>query len=141
MDRSGSAGDVTLLPETTKPIIRGRTGHRREIGEQTRTITTNSEDQLTQTEDTITGAVGGWTLLNIPPCSMAGEPGEQSQSLFRLPMSDPELNLECQRGARPKTAAPLTTHTIQEEARSSFHRAMCLAIKGHRFLFTFGGTT
>ena len=93
LGRSGSAGDVTLLPEATETIINGRTGHRREIGEQARTVTTSSEDQLTQTEDTIMGAVGGWTLLNIPPCSMAEEPGEQSQSLFRPPMSDPELNL------------------------------------------------
>ena len=37
------------------------------------------------------GAVGGVTLLNIPPCSMAEGPGEQSQSLFRPPMSDPEV--------------------------------------------------
>ena len=28
------------------------------------------------------GAVGGDTLLNLPLCSMAEEPGEQSQSLF-----------------------------------------------------------
>ena len=77
---------------------------------------TSSEDQLTQTGDTITGAVGGQTLLNIPLCSMAEEPGEQSQSLFRPPMSDPELNLEHRRGTRPKAVAPLTTQTIQEEA-------------------------
>ena len=31
-------------------------------------------------------------------------------------MSDPELNLECQRGAKPKVVGPLTTQTIQEEA-------------------------
>ena len=45
------------------------------------------------------GAVEGVTLLNIPPCSMAEGPGEQSQSLFRPPMSDPEVDLECRRGA------------------------------------------
>ena len=49
------------------------------------------------------GATGGDTLLNIPPCSMAEGPGEQSQSLFRPPMSDPEMDLEHQRGARPKS--------------------------------------
>ena len=54
------------------------------------------------------------TLLNIPPCSMAEEPGEQSQSLFPPPMSDPELNLECRHGAKPKVVGPLTTQTIQE---------------------------
>ena len=49
------------------------------------------------------GAVGGDTLLNIPPCSMAEKPGEQSQSLFRPPMSDPELDLEHQRGGKTKS--------------------------------------
>ena len=34
-------------------------------------------------------------------------------------MSDPELNLECRPGARPKTTAPLTTQTIQEEVRAA----------------------
>ena len=58
--------------------------------------------------------MGGDTLLNIPPCSMAKEPGEQGQSLFRPPMSDPEIDLECWRGAQPKMAGPLTTQTIQE---------------------------
>ena len=33
---------------------------------------------------------------------MAEGPGERSQSLFRPPMSDPEVDLERQRGARPK---------------------------------------
>ena len=82
LGRSGSAGDLTLLPETTEAIIQGGTTHRRDIGEQTQTITTSSEDKLAQTGDTAIGAVGGQTLLNIPPCSMAEEPGEQSQSLF-----------------------------------------------------------
>ena len=117
LGRSGSAGDVTLLPETAGTIIRGRTGHQKEIGEQIRTSTTSSEDQLMQAEDTTTGAVGGRTLLKIPPCSMVEELGEQSQSLFRPPMSDPELNLESRRGAKSKTTAPLPTQTIQEEAR------------------------
>ena len=57
------------------------------------------------------GQWGGDTLLNIPPCSMAEEPGEQSQSLLRPPMSDPELDLERRRGARPKVAGPLTTQS------------------------------
>ena len=59
LGRSGSAGDVTLLPEAAETIIRGRTGHRRETGEQIRTSTTSSEDKLTQNEDTTTGAEGG----------------------------------------------------------------------------------
>ena len=47
---------------------------------------------------------------------MAEEPGEQSQSLFQLPMSNPELNLERRHGTNLKVTAPLTTQTIQEEA-------------------------
>ena len=66
---------MTLLPGTFETIIEGRTGHQREIGEQIRTSTTSSEDQLTQAEDTVAGAVGGRTLLNIPPCSIAEELG------------------------------------------------------------------
>ena len=57
------------------------------------------------------GAVGGDTLLNIPPCSTAEGPGEQSQSLFRPPMSDPEVDLERRRGARPKVTGPQMTQT------------------------------
>ena len=82
LGRSGSAGDITLLPETTEVTVRGRASYRRDIGEQTQTITTSSEDQPSQTGDVTTGAVGGHTLLNIPPCFMAEEPGEQSQSFF-----------------------------------------------------------
>ena len=58
LGRSGSAGDVTLLPEAAETIIGGRTGHQRKIGEQIKTSTTSSEDQLTQAEDTAAGAVG-----------------------------------------------------------------------------------
>ena len=86
--------DVTLLSEPTEVIIRGRSTHRKDTGEQTQTVTPSSEDQSTWDVDTTARAVGGETLLNIPPCSMAEEPGEQSQSLFQPPMSDPELNLE-----------------------------------------------
>ena len=50
---------------------------------------------------------------------MAEEPEKQSQSLFRPPMSDLELDLERQTGARPKVAGPLTTQTIQEEAKAA----------------------
>ena len=74
------------------------------------------------------GAVGGDTLLNIPPCSMAEEPGEQSQSLFRPSMSDPELDLERQRGTRPKVAGPLTTQTIQEEAEAASTKERALQL-------------
>ena len=139
LGRSGSAGDVTLLPEAAETIIRGTTAHQKEIGEQIRTSTTSSEDQLTQAEDTTAGAVGGRTLLNIPPCSMAEEPGEQSQSLFRPPMSDPELNLERRRGTKPKVTAPLTTQTIQEEARAASTEQRALQLRGTDFYLPLGG--
>ena len=64
---------------------------------------------------------------------MAEEPGEQSQSLFRPPMSDPELDLECQRGARPKVAGPLTTQTIQEEAKAASTEECALQLRGTDF--------
>ena len=75
-------------------------------------------DQPVGDPDTTSAAVGGVTLLNIPPCSMVKSQGNKV-SLFRPPMSDPELDLERQRGARPKVAGPLTTQTIQEEAKAA----------------------
>ena len=72
---------------------------------------------------------------------MAEELGEQSQSLFRPPMSDLELNLEHQRGAKPKVAGPLTTQTIQEEALAAPTEECALQLRGIRFLFTLRGTT
>ena len=90
-------------------------------------------DQPIGDPNTTSGAVGGVTLLNIPPCSMAEELGEQSQSLFRPPMSDPELDLECQRGARPKVAGPLTTQTIQEEAKAASTEERALQLRGTDF--------
>ena len=50
---------------------------------------------------------------------MAEGPGEQSQSLFRPPMSDPEVDLERRRGARPKVAGPQMTQTKKEEAKAA----------------------
>ena len=92
-----------------------------------------------ETIESTMGAVGGDTLLNIPPCSMAEEPGEQSQSLFRPPMSDPELDLECQRGARPKVAGPLTTQTIQEEAEAAPTEERVLQVRGTDFYLPLEG--
>ena len=130
---------MTLLPEAAETIKKGRTDHRREVGEQVKTSTTSSEDQLTHIEDITTGAVGGQTLLNIPPCSMVEEPGEQSQSLFRPPMSNPELNLERRHGAKPKIIAPLTTQTIQEEARAAPTEQRALQLRCTDFYLTLGG--
>ena len=75
----------------------------------------------------------------MPPCSMAEEPGEQSQSLFRPPMSDPELDLECWRGMRPKVAGPLTTQTIQEQAKAASIEECTLQLWGTDFYLPLGG--
>ena len=66
----------------------------KETPEQPQGTPSGDGDQPVRDPEPTRGAVGGDTLLNIPPCSMAEEPREQSQSLFRPPMSDPELNLE-----------------------------------------------
>ena len=70
---------------------------------------------------------------------MAEEPGEQSQSLFRPPMSDPELNLECRGSAKPKVLGPLTTQTIQEEARAASTEQRALQLRGTDFYLPLGG--
>ena len=67
---------------------------------------------------------------------MAEGPGEQSQSLFRPPMSDPEVDLERRRGARPKVVGPLVTQTIQEEAKAASTGERVLQLWGTDFLFT-----
>ena len=139
LGRSGFAGDVTLLSEPTEVIIWERSTHRKETGGQTQTVTPSSEDQSTRDVDTTAGAVGGETLLNIPPCSMAEELGEQSQSLFRSAMSDPELNLECRRSAKPKVAGLLTTQTIQEEAGAASTEQHALQLRGMDFYLPLGG--
>ena len=70
---------------------------------------------------------------------MTEGPGEQSQSLFRPPMSDPEVDLECQRGARPKVAGPLTTQTVQEEAKTASAEERVLQVRGTDFYLPLGG--
>ena len=71
---------------------------------------------------------------------MAEEPGEQNQSLFRPPMSDPELDLEHLRGARPKVAGPPTTQTIQEEAKAASTEEHALQLLwGTDFYLPLGG--
>ena len=94
LSRSGSVGDVTLWPEPSGVMTLGGLVLCRETSEQTQVAPFGIRDQPTRDTDTTAGAVGEETLLNIPPCSMAEEPGEQSQSLFCPPMSDPELDLE-----------------------------------------------
>ena len=114
LSRSGSVGDITLQPEPLGVMTQGRLVLRRRTPERSQAGQSNVENP-----ETTAGAVEGETLLNIPPCSMAEGPGEQSQSLFRPPMSDPEVDLERRRGATPKVAGPLSTQTIQGEAKAA----------------------
>ena len=82
---------MTLQPEPLGIMTQGKLVLRKRTSEQPQAGQSNVENLISETT---AGAVGGVTLLNIPPCSMAEGPGEQSQSLFRPPMSDPEVDLE-----------------------------------------------
>ena len=115
-------------------MTQGKLVLRRRTPEQSQAGQSNVENP-----ETTAGAVGGATLLNIPPCSMAEGPGEQSQSLFRPPMSDPEVDLERRRGARPKVAGPPTTQTIQEEAKAASTEERVLQVRGTDFYLPLGG--
>ena len=70
---------------------------------------------------------------------MAEGPGEQSQSLFRPPMSDPEMDLEHQRGARPKVTGPQMTQTKKEEAKAASTEEHVLQVRGTDFYLPLGG--
>ena len=70
---------------------------------------------------------------------MAEGPGEQSQSLFRPPMSDPEVDLERRRGARPKAAGPQMTQTKKEEAKAASTEEHVLQLRGTDFYLPLGG--
>ena len=106
----------------------------RRMPEQSQVGSSNVENP-----ETTAGAVGGDTLLNIPPCSMAEGPGEQSQSLFRPPMSDPEVDLECRRGARPKVAGPLSTQIVPEKVKTTSTKERVLQVRGTDFYLPLGG--
>ena len=54
-------------------------------------------------------------------------------------MSDPELDLERRRGARPKVAGPLTPQTIQEEAKAAPTEERALQLRGTDFYLLLGG--
>ena len=128
-----------LQPEPLGVMTQGRLILCRRTPEQPKVGWPSIKDQRVRDPEPSIGAVRGDTLLNIPPCSMAEEPGEQSQSLFRPPMSDPELDLERQQGARPKVAGPLTTQTIQEEARAASTEEHALRLRGTDFYLPLGG--
>ena len=134
LSRSGSVGDMTLQPEPLGVLTQGKLVLRKSTPEQPQAGQSNVENP-----ETTAGAVGGVTLLNIPPCSMAEGPGEQSQSLFRPPMSDPEVDLECRRGARPKVTGPQTAHTKKEEAKATSTEQHVLQLRGTDFYLPLGG--
>ena len=134
LSRSGSVGDVTLQPTPLGIMTRGKLVLRRGMPERFQTGQSNVEDP-----EVTARAVGGDTLLNIPPCSMVEGPGEQSQSLFRPPMSDPEVDLECQRGARPKVTGPQIAQTKKEEARATSTGEHALQVWGTDFYLPLGG--
>ena len=134
LSRSGSVGDMTLQPEPLgimtqrKLVLRKRTPEQSQVGQS-----------YVENPETTAGAVGGETLLNIPPCSMAEGPGEQSQSLFRPPMSDPEVDLERRRGTRPKVIEPPTTQTVHEEAKVASTEEGVLQVRGTDFYLPLRG--
>ena len=134
LSQSGSVGDMTLQPEPLGVMTQGKLVLRKRTSEQPQVGQQNVENP-----ETTAGAVGGVTLLNIPPCSMAGGPEEQSQSLFRPPMSDPEVDLECRRGARPKVAGPQKTQTQKEEAKAASTEDHVLQLRGTDFYLPLGG--
>ena len=127
-------GDITLQPEPLGIMTQGKLVLQKRMPKQPQVGQSNVENP-----ETTAGAVGGDTLLNIPPCSMAEGPGEQSQSLFRPPMSDPEVDLEHRRGARPKVAGTLMTQTIQEEAKAASTKEHVLQVQGTDFYLPLGG--
>ena len=121
-------GDITLQNEALGVMTQGRLVLRRRMPERSQ-----AGQSTVENPETTAGAVGGETLLNIPPCSMAEGPGEQSQSLLRPPMSDPEVDLECQRGARPKVAESQKTQTKKEEAKAASTEEHILQVRGTDF--------
>ena len=77
LSRSGSVGDITLQPVPLGIMTQGKLVLRRRTSEQSQ-----AGQPRVENPETTAGAVGGETLLNIPPCSMAEGPGEQSQRVY-----------------------------------------------------------
>ena len=127
-------GDITLQPAPLGIMTQGKLVLRRGTPEPTQAGQSSVENP-----EPTAGAVGGVTLLNIPPCSMAEGPGEQSQSLFRPPMSDPEVDLERRRGTQPKVTGPQMTQTKKEEAKAASTEEHALQVRGMDFYLPLGG--
>ena len=134
LSRSGSVGDVTLQPAPLGIMTQGKLVLRRGMPEQTQAGQPSVEDP-----ETTAGATGGDTLLNIPPCSMAEGPGEQSQSLLRPPMSDPEVDLERRRDVRPKVTGSQSTQTKKGETKVASAEEQVLQVRGTDFYLPLGG--
>ena len=134
LSRSGSVGDMTLQPAPLGIMTQGKSVLQRGMPEQTQAGQPSVENP-----ETTAGATGGVTLLNIPPCSMAEGPGEQSQSLFRPPMSDPEVDLERWRGAQPKVTGSQTTQTKKGETKAASAEEQVLQVRGTDFYLPLGG--
>ena len=66
---------------------------------------------------------------------MAEGPGEQGQSLFRPPMSDPEVDLECRRGTRPKVTGSQTTQIKKGETKAASQRSRYSRCGGRIFIY------
>ena len=98
-------------------VLRKRTPERSQAGQS------NVENP-----ETTAGAVGGETLLNIPPCSMAEGPGEQSQSLFRPPMSDPESGSGALERCKTKGGGATNDSNQAGGSQSSLLRGVCTPI-------------
>ena len=70
LSRSGSVGDITLQPAPLGIMTQGKLVLQRGMPKQSQARQSSVENP-----ETTAGAVGGVTLLNIPPCSMAEGPG------------------------------------------------------------------
>ena len=127
-------GDITLQPEPLGVMTQGRLVLGRRTPERPQAGQSTVENL-----ETTAGALGGETLLNIPPCSMAEGPGEQSQSLLRPPLSDPEVDLERRRGVRPKAAESQKAQTKKEEAKAASTEECVLQVQGTDFYLPLGG--
>ena len=72
---------MTLQPEPLGIMTQGRLVLHRRTPEQSQEAQSNVRDQPGREIEPTMGVAEGDSLLNIPPCSMAEEAGEQSQSL------------------------------------------------------------
>ena len=54
-------------------------------------------------------------------------------------MSDPEVDLECQRGARPKVVESQITQTKKEETKATSTEEHVLQLRGTDFYLPLGG--